>query len=94
LVFVRLETRGPNGAQYYYLCSYDPKTRNVHKQYLGRVHSDEVRRNVDFFMWLKTFDEDKVKRLKDERVAAERLGPSYHASLERVLELGRLARQS
>ena len=94
LGFVRLETRGSNGAQYYYLCSYDPKTRNVRKQYLGPVRSAEALREANFLMWLNTLDEKKVKNLKDESVAAERLGPSFHASLERVLELGKLARQS
>lgn len=94
LVFVRVERRGSGGAQYYYLCSYDPKTRNVHKQYLGPVHSVEVRRKVNFFVWLNTLDEKKVKKLKDESLAAQRSGPSFHTSLERVLELGKLARQS
>jgi hypothetical protein len=94
LGFVRVETRGSNGAEYYYLCSYDPKTRNVRKQYLGPAHSADVSRKVNFLMWLNTLGEKKVKHLKDESAAAERLGPSFHASLERVLELGKLARQS
>jgi len=89
-----VEKRGSSGAQYYYLCSYDPKTRNVRKQYLGPVHSAEVLRKVNFFMWLNTLDEKKIRKLKDESVATERLGPSFHTSLERVLELGKLARQS
>jgi hypothetical protein len=94
LGFVRVEERGSGGAQYYYLCSYDPRSRNVHKEYLGPVHSVEAQRKVNFFMWLNSLDEEKIRKLKDESVAAQRSGPSFHTSLERVLELGRLAGQS
>jgi hypothetical protein len=45
-------------------------------------------------MWLNTLDEKKVRKLKVESAAAERLGPGFHTSLERVLELGKLTRQS
>jgi hypothetical protein len=93
LGFVRLEKRGSNGAQYYYLCSYDPKTRNVHKDYLGPVNSVEAQRNANFYMWLNNLDKQKVKKLREESVSVERLGPGFHNSLERVLELGKLARQ-
>lgn len=92
--FVRVEERGSGGAQYYYLCSYDPRSRNVRKEYLGPVHSVEAQRKVSFFMWLNSLDEEKIRKLKDESATAQRSGPSFHTSLERVLELGRLAGQS
>jgi len=92
--FVRVEKRGRNDALYYYLCSYDRKTRNVRRRYLGPVDSAEARRKADFFKWLNSLDEQEVKRLGSEGVAAERSGLSFHASLERVLELGRFSRSS
>jgi len=94
LGFVRVERRGPKGSRYYYLCSYNPRTRNVRKEYLGPVNSVEAQRKANFFMWLETLDEYEVKRLRDEYSVMESRGPDFHTSLERVLELGRLARQS
>ena len=93
MTFVRVEQRGPNGSRYYYLCSYDPRMRNVRKEYLGPVDSTEAQRKAGFFVWLETLNKYEVKRLRDEYSAMENLGPDFHTSLERVLELGRLARQ-
>jgi len=94
LGFVRVEQRGPNGRRYYYLCSYNPRTRNVRKEYLGPSDSAEAQRKANFFVWLATLHKDEVKRLRGEYSAMENLGPDFHTSLERVLELGRLVRQS
>ena len=91
--FVRVEQRGPNGNRYYYLCSYDPRTTNVRKEYLGPLESAEAQRKANFFMWLATLHKHKVERLREECSAMENLGPDFHTSLERVLELGRFARQ-
>jgi len=93
LTFLRVEKRGPNCAKYYYLCSYNPKTRNVHKRYLGPVSSVEATRTANFYTWLNTLDREKVKKLRDEALAAEKSGPDFHTSLERVLELGEYVRQ-
>jgi len=93
LTFVRVEQRGLNGSRYYYLCSYDPRTRNVQKEYLGPLDDAEAQRKANFFKWVATLHEYEVKRLKDEYSAMENLGPDFHTSLERVLELGRLARK-
>jgi len=93
LTFVRVEQRGSNGSQYYYLCSYDPRTRNVRKEYLGPLDDAEAQRRANFFKWVATLHKYEVKRLRDEYSAMENLGPDFRTSLERVLELGRLARQ-
>jgi hypothetical protein len=93
LTFVRVEQRGPNGTRYYYLCSYNPTTRNVRKEYLGPWDNAEAQRKANFFKWIATLDKYEVKRLRNEYSAMEKLGPDFHTSLERVLELGRLARQ-
>jgi len=93
LTFVRVEQRGLNGTRYYYLCSYDPKTRNVRKEYLGPFDDVEAQRRANFFRWVATLHKHEVKRLRDEYFAMENLGPDFHTSLERVLELGRLVRQ-
>jgi len=92
--FVRLEKRGRNDALYYYLCSYDRKTRNVRRRYLGPVDSAEAQRKAGFFKWLNSLDEEEVKRLRSESVAVEKSGLNFHASLERVLELGQFSRSS
>jgi len=92
LGFVTIEGRGSKDAQYYYLCTYDPKTKNVRKHYLGPVGSAEARRKADFYRWINILDERKVKRLRDESMAAKRLGLSFYDSLERVLELGESSR--
>jgi len=93
LAFVRVEQRGPNRSRYYYLCSYNPRTRNVRKEYLGPLDNAEAQRKANFFEWVAALHKYKVKRLKDEYSAMENLGPGFHTSLERVLELGRLVRQ-
>ena len=93
LTFVRVEQRGPNGTRYYYLCSYNPTTRNVRKEYLGPLDNSEAQRRANFFRWVETLHKPEVKRLRDEYSTIENLGPDFHTSLERVLELGRLARQ-
>ena len=93
LTFVRVEQRGPNGTRYYYLCSYNPTTRNVRKEYLGPLDNAEAQRKANFFKWIATLHKHEVKRLRDEYSAMEKLGPDFHTSLERILELGRLARQ-
>jgi len=93
LTFVRVERRGSNGSRYYYLCSYNPRTRNVRKEYLGPLDDAEAQRKANFFKWVATLHKHEVKRLGDEYSAMENLGPDFHTSLERVLELGRLARQ-
>ena len=93
MTFVRVEQRGPNGTQYYYLCSYDPRTRNVRKEYLGPLDNAEAQRIANFFIWVTALHKPEVERLRDEYSAMENLGPDFHTSLERVLELGRLARQ-
>jgi len=92
--FVRVERRGSGDALYYYLCTYDCKTRNVRKRYLGPVDSAEARRKADFFKWLNSLDEQEVKRLRNESVAVERSGLNFHFSLERVLELGQFSRSA
>jgi len=92
--FVRVEKRGSSGALYYYLCSYDRKTRNVRRRYLGPVDSAEAKRKADFFKWLNSLDEQEIKRLRSESLALERSGLNFHASLERVLELGQFSRSS
>ena len=92
--FVRVEKRGSSNASYYYLCSYDPETRNVRRRYLGPVDSAEARRKANFFRWLNSLDRREVERLRTESVAVERSGLSFHASLERVLELGQFSRSS
>jgi len=94
LAFLTVEKRGSNGVLYYYLCSYDPVRRNVHKRYLGPVSSSKARKDADFFKWLNTLNKEKVKKLRDESAALERLRPSFHTSLERVLELREYVRQS
>ena len=91
--FVTVEKRGSKGASYYYLCSYDSRTRNVHKRYLGPVGNAEARRKADFFRWLNSLDEKEIKRLREESVAVRRSGLSFQISLERVLELGVLLRK-
>ena len=93
MTFVRAEPRGPNGSRYYYLCSYNPRTRNVRKEYLGPLGNAEAQRKANFYEWVATLDKYEVKRVRDECSAMENLGPDFHTSLERVLELGRLARQ-
>lgn len=93
MTFVRVEQRGPNGSRYYYLCSYNPRTRNVRKEYLGPLHSSEAHRKANFFEWVATLHKHEVKRLRNEYSVMENLGPDFQTSLERVLELGRLARQ-
>jgi len=92
--FVRVEKRGSSGTSYYYLCSYDRKTRNVHKRYLGPVDSAEARRKAGFFKWINSLNEQEVKRLGNESAAVERSRLSFHTSLERVLELGQFSRSS
>ena len=94
MTFVRVEKRGPNGKRYYYLCSYNPKTRNVRKEYLGPLDNVEAQRKANFFRWIVTVDKRKVERLREECSAMENLGPDFDTSLERVLELGRHVRQS
>jgi len=92
MVFVRMEKRGRNDALYYYLCSYDRKTRNVRRRYLGPVDSAEARRKAGFYEWLNSLDEKEVERLRSESEAVQRSGLNFHASLERVLELGQFSR--
>jgi hypothetical protein len=94
LTFVRIEKRGPKGSRYYYLCSYDPKTRNVRKEYLGPLNNAEAQRKASFFEWVATLDKDELKRLRDEYSAMEKLAPDFYTSLERILELGRAARRA
>jgi hypothetical protein len=53
----------------------------------------EAQRKANFFKWVETLHKYEVKRLKDEYSAMENLGPDFHTSLERVLELCTLARQ-
>jgi hypothetical protein len=93
VVFVRSEKRGFNGAKYYYLCSYDPRTRNVHKRYLGPVGGAAAENDANFFRWLNTLNEQKVKKLRDESLAVEKLKLDFHTAMERVLELGEFIRQ-
>ncbi|OGD54964.1 hypothetical protein A3K80_02035 [Candidatus Bathyarchaeota archaeon RBG_13_38_9] len=91
--FVRVEKRGSNGTQYFYLCTYNPKTRNVNKRYLGPAHSLEAQKNANFYIWINSLSKQRVKKLREESLATEKYGPTFHTSLERVLELGKQARQ-
>lgn len=85
--FIRMERRGKN-AQFFYYCSYNPKTRNVKKTYLGRALDEEAKRRVAFLQWLNQLSDEEVERLKHEAEVDARLKIPFATAFENLLELG------